>query len=381
MKKRLISLLIVLTLLAVFVPIQPVPAYATGIAFDASTGNTGTGASSNANLNHAANVYVTISVTYAGTTSPTVTIGGVNVPSIAKKSNGTTMTVEVFTIYRADAANESIVVTFGGNTRHSWSACSYTGVNSSTPTEDITTASGSGASPQTSSVTVIAGTASRLLVNFNGSASVRLSGTITIGIAPANGETEEQENDLSAGVLATAFSSQIQDIADSAQRDLKATHTISGGTGINVLWATIGLGLVPAVTASAPTVVTGSASLIQDKTASTSGNVTTIGSANITNWGTQYGTSTGNYTANFTNNGTQGAAFSWTDNLTGLTSNITYYYRSFAISSTGTGNGTELTFRTGWTHIAFINHVNQSTINKLYNIAKWTIAKVIGIVP
>ncbi len=98
---------------------------------------------------------------------------------------------------------------------------------------------------------------------------------------------------------------------------------------------------------TSPTVVTGTASSIHVTTASVSENVTNIGSANVTSWGTQYGTSTA-YSSNVTNTGSQGAAFGWSDALSSLSANTTYHFRGWAINSNGIGYGADGNFTTSY---------------------------------
>lgn len=97
-------------------------------------------------------------------------------------------------------------------------------------------------------------------------------------------------------------------------------------------------------TASVPTITTGSAVPL-----TTSSNVSTIitstGGAYPYQYGIVYGTTTGVYTANTTVSGNYTAS-TYYSNATGLTKGTTYYYKSYAVNSAGTGYGTESTFAT-----------------------------------
>lgn len=97
--------------------------------------------------------------------------------------------------------------------------------------------------------------------------------------------------------------------------------------------------------ATTPLVVTGTASA-STTTASTMGQVTNIGTSNVTAWGTYYGLSTGAMTSHVDNSGTKTGAFQWTDSLTSLTASTTYYYKSYATNGSGTVYGSIAQFTT-----------------------------------
>ena len=79
--------------------------------------------------------------------------------------------------------------------------------------------------------------------------------------------------------------------------------------------------------------------------ASTGGNVTYDGESTVSVRGACYNTNTGPTTANNpTPNGSGTGIF--VSNLTGLTSNTTYYLKAYAINSTGTAYGDEVSFTT-----------------------------------
>jgi hypothetical protein len=121
----------------------------------------------------------------------------------------------------------------------------------------------------------------------------------------------------------------------------------------------------------APTVVTGGANAVVAASANVSGNITDIGSANVTSWGTQYGTTTAYSSGNTTNTGSQGSPFAWTDNLTGLLSGELYHYRGFAVNSAGIGYGGDSTFTTTSDPLIVIGDatsVNQTTATMSMNI-------------
>lgn len=102
----------------------------------------------------------------------------------------------------------------------------------------------------------------------------------------------------------------------------------------------------PAV--SAPTVTTTTVSAVTTTTATSGGNVTSDGSGTVSARGLLFGTSAGlaigGGGVSQVNSGTGTGSF--TSNLTGLTANTLYYYRSFATNEAGTSYGAELSFTT-----------------------------------
>ena len=135
------------------------------------------------------------------------------------------------------------------------------------------------------------------------------------------------------------------------------SQTMSWTTTASNTWAISAASFAP-VSVSVPTVVTGSASSITGSGASCAENVTATGGANVTSWGTQYGLTT-SYGSNVTSTGNQGAAFGWSDALSNLSANTTYYYRGFAINSAGNGYGSSANFTT----LTVSYTANQTTYN------------------
>ena len=94
-----------------------------------------------------------------------------------------------------------------------------------------------------------------------------------------------------------------------------------------------------------PTLTTTEISSIANTTASSGGNITNQGSSAVTARGVCWSTSQNPTIANSkTTNGSGTGAF--TSNLTGLTSNTTYYVRAYATNSIGTAYGNQLSFTT-----------------------------------
>jgi len=94
-----------------------------------------------------------------------------------------------------------------------------------------------------------------------------------------------------------------------------------------------------------PTVVTNSATSVEETTATLSGNITATGGENADFTGVEWGTETGVYTDNQTTGGSFGAG-AFNENITGLTKGELYYHRAMAHNSAGWGYGSEVTFLT-----------------------------------
>ncbi|MDQ5971762.1 MAG: tripartite motif-containing protein 71 [Patescibacteria group bacterium] len=94
----------------------------------------------------------------------------------------------------------------------------------------------------------------------------------------------------------------------------------------------------------APTLTTSSASSIAQTTATFNGNITNTGISTPTVRGFEYGT-TQSYGSTITENGSFSTG-AYTASATSLLCGTTYYYRSYATNTTGTGYGSESTFDT-----------------------------------
>lgn len=93
------------------------------------------------------------------------------------------------------------------------------------------------------------------------------------------------------------------------------------------------------------TLITNDATNITSNSATLGGNITSDGNSTITERGVCYSTSSNPTTSNVKfANGSGSGVFS--NNITGLTSNTTYYVRTYAINSQGTAYGNELNFTT-----------------------------------
>lgn len=93
------------------------------------------------------------------------------------------------------------------------------------------------------------------------------------------------------------------------------------------------------------TITTNSVASITSTTATTGGNISSDGGAQVTSRGVCYGTNQNpSVTGSKTNDGTGTGNFH--SSLSGLIPNTTYYVRAYAINSTGTTYGEEISFKT-----------------------------------
>ena len=100
-----------------------------------------------------------------------------------------------------------------------------------------------------------------------------------------------------------------------------------------------------ATTTLAPTLTTADVTAITTTAATSGGNITSDGGSAVTARGVCWATTQNPTTSNSkTTNGT--GSGSLISNLTGLSSNTTYYLRAYAINSAGTTYGTEISFKT-----------------------------------
>jgi hypothetical protein len=160
------------------------------------------------------------------------------------------------------------------------------------------------------------------------------------------------DNVLSAGTTAPTtlpvdFSSDLSQLQPATQYYLRAFATSSVGTSYGTV---LQFKTAQPVTAS-PTVQTVSVSSISYFSASVFGNITSKGTAPVTEYGVVYSTSNANPVTTDTKviTGTSSPSsvpFAYTSSLTGLTHNTAYYVRAYAINSVGTSYGTTKQFKT-----------------------------------
>ena len=101
---------------------------------------------------------------------------------------------------------------------------------------------------------------------------------------------------------------------------------------------------------SVPTVTTATPINITQTTATGNGNVTSNGGATVTSAGMVWSTSSSNLTLatamGHTADNNWADYSAWADNITGLTTNTTYYVRAYATNSVGTAYGADVQFTT-----------------------------------
>ena len=135
------------------------------------------------------------------------------------------------------------------------------------------------------------------------------------------------------------FSGSLSGLTPNTTYYIRAYATNSSGTGYG---NEISFQTLPV---AVPTLITTDASGITQTTVTTGGTISNDGGATITERGIVYGTSTNPTTSNTKVSSGSGTG-SFSVNITSLTPNTTYFIRSYAINSAGTGYGNNITFQT-----------------------------------
>ncbi len=164
---------------------------------------------------------------------------------------------------------------------------------------------------------------------------------------------------LNIGSGTGSFSGSITGLTPNTTYYVRAYATNSAGTGYGneVSFQTLPVAV--------PSLITTDASGITQTTVTTGGTISNDGGATITERGIVYGTST-NPTTSSTKVTSGSGTGSFSINITGLTPNTTYYIRSYAINSVGTGYGNNITFQTS------VPAVPSLTTRELLNITNTT---------
>lgn len=234
------------------------------------------------------------------------------------------------------ATNISVSIAFTGpqNVHYSFAIFEFSGVATSSPFDTSSAgATGSVSTPNCGSIT----TAQQDLIIANatsgGSAAQTAGSGYTLAWSNYDGVTETNSYEygtLNAGAQTPAFGS------------------LSTPTWVAKAWAFSALNV--------PTVVTGGTVNILPTTATANGNITVTGGVNSDHRGVVYDTSShgapGNvapgssgYASNVDESGSFGTG-AFTESLTGLTQNTTYYVRAYAHNSAGYSYGSETSFIT-----------------------------------
>ncbi len=186
-----------------------------------------------------------------------------------------------------------------------------------------------------SNITKFAASSGATIVD-NGSSSITVKGvcwSTSANPTTANSKTTDGSGNGS-------FSSSITSLNANTTYYVRAYATSSNGTGYGdqLTFTT----LLPEVASFATT----TSSTITGYSATISSNITSNNGANVTERGICYSTSTAPTTSNSKlTNGT--GSGSYNISITGLLASTTYYVRSYAINSAGTGYGDEISITTG----------------------------------
>ncbi len=153
------------------------------------------------------------------------------------------------------------------------------------------------------------------------------------------------------------FTSNITNLTGNTTYYVRAYATNSVGTafGNEIVFVT-------AIPATLPTINTFTASNITDSSATSGGNITSDGGAQVTARGVCWSTSQNpTINDNHTTNGSGTGSF--TSNLTGLTKNTTYYVRAYATNAAGTAYGNQVSF-TANTTIPILTTIDVSNVTE-----------------
>ena len=171
-------------------------------------------------------------------------------------------------------------------------------------------------------------------ITSSGSSSITQKGVCWSTITNPNTSNNKTIDGIGTG----NFSSFISALSPNTTYYVKAYAVNSFGTayGNEVSFIT---------SATSPILTTTNATFIGQTTATIGGNISSDGGATITQRGVCWSTSTAPTTSNNkTNNGTGTGSFS--SNISGLSSNTTYYVRAYATNSIGTAYGNEVSITT-----------------------------------
>ncbi len=164
------------------------------------------------------------------------------------------------------------------------------------------------------------------------------------------------DNFTNEGLGANSFQSVLNNLLPGTSYYYRAYATNTVGTGYGMSFSITTQGLA--------TVTTTEITQISTYSAVSGGDITSNGGANVTARGVCWSTST-NPTIALTTKTIDGSGSGlFSSNLTGLTSGTTYYVRSYATNSAGTGYGNEVSFTTSVAPIESIVIGNQTWSKK-----------------
>lgn len=224
------------------------PAIANGVSCNGnSTGATAT-CTLTSNPANSLVIVTTGAITTAAVQS--VDFSGVSGTYLTGVSQSTVSRGEVWWAYLYSSGNIVVTVTWATSTRRAITAQSFTGTAISSPFEGTATNSGSGASVQTTTVTVAAGTTGRRIFNAV-TCSRTANAAASCTIAPTVG-AEITENDLAGTSGARSMSAESNYYDSSNQTAMEATATQASAT---LSWTSIGTAILPSTNTTAPNAV------------------------------------------------------------------------------------------------------------------------------
>ncbi len=168
-------------------------------------------------------------------------------------------------------------------------------------------------------------------ITYNGGVTVTVSGLVW---STSSNPTIALTTKTSNGSATETFTSNITGLTPGTLYYVRsyATNNVGTSYGAQTSFTTLNIPTVSSTTA---------ASSLTSSSAVSGGTISADGRDAVTTRGIVYGTSAGSSTYSVTSGSGTGT---FTSNITGLTPATTYYVRSFATNSVGTGYGTEISF-------------------------------------
>lgn len=293
----------------------------------------------------AGNAIIVIVGTGSTTTIPTPTdTGGDTFVLLGSvKDSGNSASMAVFACYSSAGGAQTISVNVGaGTTNTGLHIREVSGLASASMLDGTIVEATGFSSPVTAGATTTAN-ANDLLLGFFMSAQSTAATTWTTGTGYSNGLTDTAS-------FVYGFS---EEQVVSATGTYAATAAPSGGNGV---YAGFTIALSDTPIPVAPTTTTQAASGVTEYTATGNGTITSVGTSTVTERGIVYDTTShpttptgAPFSTAYPNDWVESGSFStgaFTESITGLTKNTTYYARAYAGSLAGYGYGAEISFTT-----------------------------------
>ena len=278
------------------------------------------------------NRLLVVTVGIRGTQSVSaVTYGGNNLTLATANGSGTTggQRVEIWYLVAPDVGSADVVVTYtAGLNQSGVAAISYDGINQLSPIGATAGAVGLSTNPTVSISTNFTDT---LIV---GGVSAR--GGDTYPFTPGSGTTELF--DMASG---TNKSNDDGYTGGEESTPTASAYTFDFTAAVSDDWA---IAVVELRALSTATVTTQAATSVNTTGATLNGNITDVGSSNVTKRGFQYGLTT-SYGDNFTETGNYGTG-SFSTVIGSLDPGTTYHYRAIAFNTAGWAYGGDQSFVT-----------------------------------